>query len=74
MAQRPGPFGPGCILVDAIEDPGIAQVPIGGGEAPAELVWTQSRQHGQQRLPVGPHAPLAVHHLVEGARRRTIAR
>ena len=74
MAQRPRPLGPCRILVDAIEDAGIAQVAIGGGEAPAELFWTQSREHRQQRLPMGPHAPVAVDHLVEDARQRTIAR
>src|SRR5262249_44183189 len=74
VAQRPRPLGPRRVLVDAIEDAGIAQMPIGGGEAPADLVWTQSRQHCQQRLPMGPPASFAVQLFVEDARQRTIAR
>jgi len=38
VAQRPRPLGPRRVLVDAIEDAGIAQMPIGGAEAPADLV------------------------------------
>src|SRR5262249_510359 len=74
MAQRPRPLGPCRILIDAIENAGIAQVAIGSGETPTELFWTQSREHRQQRLPMGPHAAVVVDHLVEDARQGTIAR
>ena len=47
---------------------------IGGGETCAELLRPQRREHRQQRLPMGPHAAVAVHHLVENARQRSIAR
>ena len=74
MAQRPRPFGSGRILVDAIEHAGIAQMAIGGGEAAADLLRPQRREHGEQRLPMRPHAAVAVHHLVEDAGQRAVAR
>src|SRR5262249_12569179 len=52
LADGPGPPALRRILVDAIENAGITQVAIGRGEAPAELFWTQSREHRQQRLPM----------------------
>ena len=74
MAQRPGPLGPGGFLIDAIEDAGVVHMAIGGGETSAELLRPQRREHRQQRLPMGPHPAVAVHHLVENARQRSIAR
>ena len=74
VAQRPGPLGPGGFLIDAIEHAGIVHMAIGGGETCAELLRPQRREHRQQRLPMGPHAAVAVHHLVENARQRSIAR
>ena len=74
VAQRPGPLGPGGFLIDAIEHAGVVHMAIGGGETCAELLRPQRREHRQQRLPMGPHAAVAVHHLVENARQRSIAR
>lgn len=45
VAQRPRPFGPGRVLVDAVERAGLVQVAIGGGETPAQLLRTQSCEH-----------------------------
>ena len=73
MAERPWPLDARRILVDAIEHAGIAQIPIGGGEAAIDLVAAEAREHRQQRLPVRAHAAVAVHHLVENAGQRPVA-
>ena len=74
MAERPRPLGPRRALIDAIEHAGIVQVAIGGGKPTRKLLWTQPGEHGEQRLPMGTHAPVAVHHLIENAGQRAIAR
>ena len=38
MAQRPRPFDARGILIDAVEDAGIAQIAIGGGEPAIDLL------------------------------------
>jgi hypothetical protein len=73
MAQRPRPLGAGRILVHAIEHAGIVQVAIGGCEAPVDLLRPQRREHGEERPPMGAHAAVVVHHLVEDAGQRPIA-
>jgi hypothetical protein len=49
------------------------QVTIGGREAPVDLLRPQRGKRGEERLPMGAHAAVAVHHLVEGSGQRTIA-
>ena len=47
MAERPRPLDARRILVDAIEHAGIAQVPIGGGEAAVDLFAAEASEHRQ---------------------------
>jgi hypothetical protein len=74
MAERPRPVSAGRILVHAVENTGIAQMAIGGAESPADLFRAQTGKHGQQRVPMRAHPTIAVHHLVERAGERLIAR
>ena len=73
MAERPRPLDAGGILIDAIEHAGIAQIAVGSGEAAIDLVAAQRGEHGEERLPMRAHAPVAIHHLVENARQRPVA-
>ena len=74
VAQRPGPLGAGGLLVDAVEHAGIVHMAIGSSKTRAELFRPQRREHREQPLPMGPHAAVTIHHLVENARQRPIAR
>jgi hypothetical protein len=38
VAQRPGTLKPGRILVDAIEDAGLAQMPVSRGKTAVDLL------------------------------------
>ena len=69
VAEQPGTNGAGGILVDAIEHAGVAQMPVGRRKAPVDLGRPELREHPQERPPVRAHAPVAIHHLVEDARR-----
>ena len=46
---------------------------ISGSEAPVDLLRPQRGKRGQERLPMGAHAAVAIHHLVEDAGQRAIA-
>ncbi len=74
MAQRPRPFDAGRILVDAIKHAGITQVAVGGGEAAIDLIAAERGKHAEERLPMRAHPAVAIHHLVENAGERPVAR
>ena len=44
VAQRPGPLRARRVLVDAVEHAGVAQVPVGRGEAPVDLRRARARR------------------------------
>ena len=67
VAERPGPHRPRRVLVDPIEHAGIAQMPVGGGKPPVDLLRPERREHAQERPPVLAHPAVVVHHLVEVA-------
>jgi hypothetical protein len=73
VAERPRPLGASRVLIDAIEHPGIVQVAISCRETPRDLASPQRCKRGQKRLPMGAHAALAVHHLVECTGQRPVA-
>ena len=74
MAQRPRPLGAGGIPIDAVEHAGIVQIAIRHRKAPVDLLGAERGQHAQERRPMGPHLPVGIHHLVEDAGERPIAR
>jgi hypothetical protein len=73
MAQWPWTFDARWIFIDASENPGIAQMAIGGRELTIDLVVTQASEHRQQRPPVRAQASVSIHPLVEIAGQRRIA-
>ncbi len=72
MAHQPRAHRAGRVLVDAVEHTGVAQVPVGGGEAAIDLLRPHGRERLEERPPVRTHLALMVHHLVEIARQRTV--
>ncbi len=73
VAQRPRPLDAGCIFINPIEHPGIAQIAVGRRKTAIDLVAAQGSERGEERLPMRTHAPVATHHLVEYAVQRLIA-
>ena len=73
MAQWPWAFDARWFFIDASENPGIAQMAIGGRELTIDLVAAQASEHRQQRLPVRAQASVSIYHRVENAGQRPIA-
>ena len=64
MRQRPGTFSRRGILVDAVEDTGLFEIPVRGLEAARNLGCPQRSETGEKRSPMRPHLAVLVDHLV----------
>ncbi len=74
MAERPWPHGAGGVFIDPVEHARIAKMTVGRRKSPVDLVRPKRREHLQERPPVLAHPAVMIHHLVEVARQRLIAR
>ena len=62
------------VLIDAIEDAGIAQITVGGGEAAVDLIGAERRRASTgTAASARARAPSRIHHLVGNAGQRPIA-
>lgn len=47
---------------------------VRGGESPAYLLWSQSGKKRHERTPMPSNQTISVHHLIEDAGERSVAR
>ena len=74
VAERPRPVGARRVLVDAIEHAGIVQVAVGGGKPAIDFVGSRAPRAWQAAAASGRAAALRIHHFVERAGQRPVAR
>ena len=73
VAQRPGALGAGWILIDPVEDAGIAQMTVSGGKSPVDLFNAEPGEERKERLPMGAHPAVHTYHFIKNTRERLIA-
>ncbi len=71
MRERPGALA--RIPVGAIGDARIANMPVGGGEALADVVGAEFHQRGEKPQPMRARAPVRADEFVRDARQRPVA-
>jgi hypothetical protein len=72
IPPRPGTVAAGLLAIGPVEDTGIAQIPVGAGEAAGEVGFLHTAERAQEMSPDGAHDAIGVDHLVGDIRKRRI--